>query len=93
MHELVDKADLSKSTLSSHLDNLERKGFITKIPSKEDKREIFINLTDKAQKLKKDYLNISQVMIKLFYEGFNSEDIEKFEKYLHKCLRNLKSHQ
>jgi DNA-binding MarR family transcriptional regulator len=93
MHDLVDRADLSKSTLSSHLDNLERKGFVKKIPSNEDKREIFIDLTEKAQKLKKDYLKISHEMIRLFYEGFNGADIDKFEDYLHKCLQNLKSHQ
>lgn len=93
LHDLVEKADLSKSTLSSHLDNLERKGFVKKVPSSEDKREIFINLTDKAQKLQKEYLNISQEMIKLFYKGFSGEDIDKFEEYLHRCLQNLKSHQ
>jgi DNA-binding MarR family transcriptional regulator len=93
LHNLVEKADLSKSTLSSHLDNLEREGFVKKVPSNEDKREIFINLTDKAQELKKEYLKISQKMIKLFYEGFKADDIDKFEEYLHKCLQNLKSHQ
>jgi MarR family transcriptional regulator, organic hydroperoxide resistance regulator len=93
MHNLVDKADLSKSTLSSHLDNLEGKGFVEKIPSNEDRREIFIKLTEKASRLRKDYLKISREMIELFYEGFNVEDIDKFENYLHLCLQNLKSHQ
>jgi MarR family transcriptional regulator, organic hydroperoxide resistance regulator len=93
MHDLVDKADLSKSTLSTHLDNLERKGFVEKISSNEDRREIFIKLTGKANKLKKDYLKISQKMIELFYDGFDGEDIDNFEYYLHKCLQNLESHQ
>jgi len=90
MHELVEKAQLSKSTLSSHLDNLERLGIVKKIPSNEDKREIFVILTDEIHHVKEDYLKISQEMGKLFYKGFTPEDIDKFEEYLRKCLQNLK---
>ncbi|TFG24660.1 MAG: MarR family transcriptional regulator [Promethearchaeota archaeon] len=92
MHELVDKAQLSKSTLSSHLDNLERLGIVKKIPSNEDKREIFIVLTDELHNLKENYLKVSREMTELFYKGFSLEDIEKFEAYLRKCLQNLQMH-
>lgn len=90
MHELVDKAQLSKSTLSSHLDNLERLGIVKKRPSNEDKREIFIILTDEIQHIKEDYLRVSKEMSELFYKGFTNEDIDKFEAYLRKCFQNLK---
>ena len=90
MHELVDAAQLSKSTLSSHLDNLERIGIVKKIPSNEDKREIFIVLTDEMKQIKEEYLNVSEEMAKLFYKGFSHEDVDKFEVYLRKCLLNLK---
>ena len=92
MHELVDKAQLSKSTLSSHLDNLEGLGVVKKIPSNEDKREIFVMLTKEIQQIKEDYLKVSQEMVELFYKGFTQGDIDKFEGYLHKCLQNLNMH-
>ena len=92
MHELVDKAQLSKSTLSSHLDNLERLGIVKKTPSNEDKREIYIILTDEIRHIKEDYLKVSQEMLELFYKGFTDEDIDKFEEYLRKCLQNLNMH-
>ena len=64
-------------------------GFIKKIPSKEDKREIFVILTDKTQNLKQKYLDVSIQMTKLFYDGFTNREIDQFEKYLRQCFQNL----
>ena len=89
IHELVEKTQLTKSTLSSHLDNLEKIDFVKKIPSDEDKRETFIILTEKALKLKQDYINVSRIMTNLFYDGFSEEEINQFEDYLQRCLQNL----
>ena len=89
IHELVEKTQLTKSTLSTHLDNLERIDFVKKIQSKDDKRETFIILTEKALKLKQDYINVSRIMTNLFYDGFSEEEINQFEDYLQRCLQNL----
>ncbi|MCJ7650749.1 MAG: MarR family transcriptional regulator [Candidatus Lokiarchaeota archaeon] len=89
IHDLVEKTQLTKSTLSSHLDNLERIDFVKKIQSKDDKRETFIILTEKALKLKQDYIDVSRNMTKLFYDGFSEEEINQFEGYLQRCLQNL----
>ena len=89
IHDLVEKTQLTKSTISSHLDNLERIDFVKKIPSEEDKRETFIILTEKALKLKQDFIDVSRNMTKLFYDGFSEEEIKQFEGYLQRCLQNL----
>ena len=89
IHDLVEKTQLTKSTLSSHLDNLERIDFVKKIQSKDDKRETFIILTEKALNLKQDYINVSRIMTNLFYDGFSEEEINQFEGYLQRCLQNL----
>jgi len=89
IHDLVEKTQLTKSTISSHLDNLERIDFVKKIPSEEDKRETFIILTEKALKLKQDYIDVSRNMTKFFYDGFSEEEINQFEGYLQRCLQNL----
>jgi DNA-binding MarR family transcriptional regulator len=89
IHELVEQTQLTKSTLSSHLDNLENLGFVKKIQSKDDKREIFIILTEKASKLKQNFIDVSKTMTNLFYDGFSEEEINQFEDYLQRCLQNL----
>ncbi|MHA1190817.1 MAG: MarR family winged helix-turn-helix transcriptional regulator [Promethearchaeota archaeon] len=89
IHDLVEKTQLTKSTLSSHLDNLESIGFVKKIPSKEDKRETLVILTEKALKLKQDYIDVSNIMTLLFYDGFSEEEINQFDGFLQRCLQNL----
>ncbi len=89
IHELVEQTQLTKSTLSSHLDNLENVGYIKKIQSKDDKREIFIILTEKTSKLKEGFIDASKIMTKLFYDGFSEEEINQFEDYLQRSLQNL----
>ncbi|MCJ7650393.1 MAG: MarR family transcriptional regulator [Candidatus Lokiarchaeota archaeon] len=89
IHELVEQTQLTKSTLSSHLDSLESLGFIKKIPSKEDKREIFVILSEKTKNLNQKYLEVSKHMTKLFYDGFTDKEIDQFEKYLRQCIQNL----
>jgi DNA-binding MarR family transcriptional regulator len=89
IHDLVEKTQLTKSTISSHLDYLERIDFVKKIQSMDDKRETFIILTEKALKLKQEYIDVSRNMTKLFYDGFSEEEINQFEVYLQRCLQNL----
>ena len=89
IHELVEKTQYSKSTLTSMLDNLEKAGFIKRVPSKEDRREILIALTEKDRLLQDKYIDVSREMGKLFYNKFNDEEIDDFENYLEKILENL----
>jgi len=89
IHELVEKTQYSKSTLTSMLDNLEMAGFIKRVPSKKDRREILIALTEKNRLLQDKYVDVSREMGKLFYNKFSDEEIDDFENYLEKILENL----
>ncbi|MFX1355640.1 MAG: MarR family winged helix-turn-helix transcriptional regulator, partial [Promethearchaeota archaeon] len=79
IHELVEKTQLGKSTISFHLDNLEKAGHIKRISSKRDKREFTIVLTDKNKGLQEKYVKVSQEMTKIFYNRFTDDEIQEFE--------------
>lgn len=89
IHELVEKTQYSKSTLTSMLDNLEKAGFIKRVPSKEDRREILIALTEKNRLLQDKYVDVSREMGKLYYDRFSDKEIDDFENYLERILENL----
>ncbi|MFX1590838.1 MAG: MarR family winged helix-turn-helix transcriptional regulator [Promethearchaeota archaeon] len=89
IHELVEKTQLGKSTISFHLDNLEKVGHIKRISSKRDKREFTIVLTDKNKGLQEKYVKVSQEMTKIFYNRFTDDEIQEFEAYLIRLLDNL----
>jgi len=88
-NELAKKTSLGKSTLTSMLDRLENKGHLTRIPSREDRRTILIKRTKKDKALQGIYEQASIEMTKIFYKGFNSKEIDEFEKYLNRIMNNL----
>ena len=48
--ELSEQTLVTKGTLTGVLDRLEKKGLIARVPSREDRRAIFIRLTPKGEK-------------------------------------------
>jgi DNA-binding MarR family transcriptional regulator len=93
IRKLAEKTALQKSTLTSMLDRLEESGFIQRIPSKEDRREIRIKRTAKDRAFQKQYVQVSRDMIQLFYAGFSSEEIDGFEEQLRRILHNLEGYE
>ncbi|MFX0018529.1 MAG: MarR family winged helix-turn-helix transcriptional regulator [Promethearchaeota archaeon] len=89
IHQLSKRTLLSKSTLTSMLDRLEQAGFIKRIPSKKDRREILIQLTEKNKLLQEKYIDVSKKMTKIYYNNFTDEEINNFEAKLQKILDNL----
>ncbi|MGC9779636.1 MAG: MarR family transcriptional regulator [Candidatus Heimdallarchaeota archaeon] len=89
IQELSKKTSLSKTTLTSMLDRLESMGYTKRVPSTEDRRKIFIELTEKNQVLQDKYVQVSKEMTDLFYRDISNEEIEKFENTLEKLYDNL----
>lgn len=87
--ELSEKTQLEKSTLTCMLDKLENDGFIIRLPSKEDRRKILIQRTEKDKQFQEKYLAISDEMNNLFYQNFSELEIDLFEKSLQIILDNL----
>jgi len=89
IHELSKRTLLSKSTLTSMLDRLEQAGFIKRVPSKKDRREILIQLTEKNKLLQEKYVDVSKNMTKIYYNDFTVDEMNNFENKLQKILENL----
>ena len=80
---------LEKSTLTSMLDRLEAMGYILRVPSKEDRREILIRRTEKDKAFQKRYIEVSEDMTRLFYRGLSEDEIDRLESHLATVLANL----
>lgn len=89
IQELARKTQLGKSTLTSMLDRLEGMGYVRRQRSDEDRRMIFIFRTPKDRMMEKRYVELSEDMTALWYNGFSPEDIEAFEAYLQRILDNV----
>lgn len=90
MSELSQRVGLANTTLTSMLDRMEEAGLTRRLPDRLDRRKHRIVLTEKAQGLREKYELVSQEMNEVYYRGFREEEIEEFERYLHRILRNIK---
>ncbi|MCR5272761.1 MAG: MarR family transcriptional regulator [Lachnospiraceae bacterium] len=60
--ELGEKLFLDSGTLTPVLKKLEQKGFVTRNRSKDDERNLIINLTDEGEKLREKALSVPENM-------------------------------
>jgi DNA-binding MarR family transcriptional regulator len=88
--ELAKETALSKSTLTTMLERLEKSGHLIRKQSETDKRTTIVYLTPKSSSLRADYQKVSWDMNKIYYKGFTRAGISRFESSLKKILKNLK---
>lgn len=80
---------LAKTTLTAMLERMEMQGLIKRTASQEDRRETIVSLTEEAQSLQQDYLDVTRQMEDIFYKNFTNKQIENFENTLKKIIENL----
>ena len=87
--ELASKTSLAKNTITAMLEKMEKNNLIRRITDENDKRKSLVILTEYAKSLKKCSDKISDEMLKKMYRGFSEEDIDNFEEYLHRIIKNF----
>ncbi len=93
IQELVKKTQLGKSTLTSMLDRLEAMHYVRRQRSEEDRRQILIYRTEKDRATEKQYVQLSEQMTEIWYQGFTEAEADQFEAYLQRILDNLTDHE
>ena len=91
--ELASETGLAKNTITVMLEKMEKNNLIKRITDENDKRKSLVILTDYANSLKKSFDEISDEMLQKFYKNFSEEEIDKFEEYLHRIIRNLEENE
>ena len=86
---LAERTSLKKSTLTLMLDRLERTGLVRRVPSPDDRRQIYIERTERDRSFQKSYEEVSRRMTELFYKHFQEREIDESEAYLNRILQNL----
>lgn len=85
--ELSQRVSLSNSTVSGIIDRLENQGFVTRTRSKEDRRTVYVKVTDKFQEAHKGF---HKRIEENFEEMLSSGTPEQMEK-INEGLNTLKA--
>jgi DNA-binding MarR family transcriptional regulator len=91
IRELARRTSLEKSTLTAMLDRLEQMGYVRRIHSESDRREILVKRTAQDRYWQGIYVKVSQDMSNLFYQGFSESEIDELDGYLSRLLVNLET--
>jgi DNA-binding MarR family transcriptional regulator len=87
--DLAHRTALGKSALTTMVDRLEAAGYVRRESSTEDRRSTLVFRTEKDRALQETYDRVSRRMTDIFYDGFDSGEIEQFEKALERILANV----
>ncbi len=89
-HELQTKLQMSKSTLSDAISKYEELGLIEKINCPNDKRNIYVALTDKGKEIVKELIIIDQDFKDQIYVNVTKKEQAQVEQLIEKMVDNLK---
>ncbi|NRO58762.1 MarR family winged helix-turn-helix transcriptional regulator [Lactobacillus helveticus] len=73
---------LSKGTLTANLNNLERKGYVSRIRNQRDRRIINLVLTSKGRLLYRAHYAFHRKLVEQCLKGFDGSDIKKMKQAL-----------
>lgn len=85
--QLAQELKITPGTVTSMVNNLERKGYVVRLRSADDRRFVRLGLTRKGRLVYRAHDSFHRHMILSFVQGFNDEQI----KLLEKALLNLRA--
>lgn len=85
MSAIAHKMSVTISTLTTNMNGLEKKGYIRRERSLEDKRVVYVILTEKGKKAFYHHRDFHKKMIKALVKDLTEEEME----ILYHCLQNL----
>lgn len=88
---VVESARRVKSTVTVMINTLEKHGYIQKSPCETDNRVTYVELTAKGRRLRKDFDEISTIMLRHLYGNMSRNDREHLVRQLEQIERNLRT--
>lgn len=86
---VVENVRRVKSTVTVMIDTLVKHGYIRKLPCETDCRVTYVELTPKGRRIRKDFEEISQVLLSKLYGDMSQKDRERLVRQLNTIEANL----
>ncbi|MGN0166730.1 MAG: MarR family winged helix-turn-helix transcriptional regulator [Acetatifactor sp.] len=85
MSVIAHRLSVTVSTLTTNMNGLEKKGYIRRERSQEDKRVVYVLLTEKGKKAFYHHRDFHKKMIKAIEKDLSEDEME----ILYRCLKNV----
>lgn len=90
--ELASRTEKDRANVTRLVDQLERKGLVKRVNNPEDRRSIFLHLTEEGKKIVQALIPIEQAFIRNLLKGVSEEELEQFTATIHKLNENVNRH-
>jgi len=87
MKEIGENFNIKLSSLTSVIDKIERQKLVYRKNSKDDRRVVFLDISDKGKRLYRDYSDYLKVLSLLMKRDMNQKDFEAFVKGIEVMLK------
>ena len=87
MSEIAQRLSVTVGTLTTNMNGLEKKNYIVRERSLEDKRVVLVTLTEKGRKAFFHHRDFHKKMMRALVKGLDQDQLQ----ILYKCLGNLNS--
>jgi DNA-binding MarR family transcriptional regulator len=87
---IVEQVRRAKSTVTVMINTLERHGYVRKLPCECDTRVTYVELTPKGRRFRKDFDDISKLLLGRLYGDMNVKDRERLVRQLEQIDQNLR---
>lgn len=87
---LAERLKITPATLSVRLQRLEKEGFIEKIVSKQDKRNITLHITEKGKNEIESCKDGMKMFTTRLFGGINKEDLDRMKTYCQIFEKNIR---
>jgi DNA-binding MarR family transcriptional regulator len=88
-NELAKEWEISKSSLSDIINKYEALDIVTKCSCNDDKRTVYIGLTNKAKEIKDKLDEFEAEFLDIMLEDFTKEERSIFEGCIKKSIKNM----
>ncbi len=89
--ELSDILSIEGPTTTKIIDNLEKRGFIKRVPHETDRRAYKISLTEKGKAIEKDIFKYGDCFMKDVKSSLTDKEKKELHKLLNKIYNNIKT--
>jgi DNA-binding MarR family transcriptional regulator len=86
---VVEQVRRAKSTVTVMINTLEKHGYVRKLPCETDNRIMYVELTPKGRRFRRDFDEISRALLNKLYGDMSEKDRERLVKELEKIESNL----
>ena len=83
MSTIAKELSVTVGTLTIAINSLVKKGYVTRQRSNEDRRVVYISLSDKGRKVYKHHADFHRKMIQGIMEELNEQELEVLVKAIH----------